>query len=59
MVTPGIFMVLQGTLVVHLGNSVITTRVERYLNVTKLVLIKILGMFIKFFLQKNKILENF
>ena len=59
MATLRIFMVHQGTLVVNLGNSVITTRVKRYLNVTKLVLIKILGMFINFFLQKNKILEKF
>ena len=59
MATLGIFMVLQGTLVVNLGTSVITTRVTRYLKVTKLVLVEILGMFFNFFLQKNKFLEKF
>ena len=59
MVTPGIFMVLQGTLMVNQGTLVITTRVKRYLEVTKLVLVKILGMFINFSLQKDKILEKF
>ena len=58
-VTLGIFMVLQGTLMVHQGTLVITTRVTRYLEVTKLVLVKILGMFINFFLQKDNILEKF
>ena len=59
MVTPGIFMVLQGALMVNKGTLVITTRVKRYLEVTKLVLVKILGMFINFSLQKDKILEKF
>ena len=59
MVTPGIFMVLQGALMVNQGTLVITTRVKRYLEVTKLVLVKILGMFINFSLQKDKILEKF
>ena len=59
MATLGIFMVLQGTLMVNQGTLVITMRVKRYLEVTKLVLVKILGMFINFFLQKVKILETF
>ena len=55
MATLGIFMVLQGTLVVNQGTLVVTTRVIRCLKVAKLVLVKILGMFINFFLQENKI----
>ena len=54
MATLGIFMVLQGTLVVNQGTLVITTRVTRYLKVTKLVLVKILGMFINFFSSKRQ-----
>ena len=58
-VTLGIFTVPQGTLMVNQGTLVITTRVKRYLEVTKLVLVKILGMFINFSLQKDKFLEKF
>ena len=54
MVTLGIFVVLQGTLMVNQGTLVITTRVTRYLKVTKLVLVKILGMFINFFFSKRQ-----
>ena len=59
MVTLGIFMVLQGTLMVNQGTLVITTRVTRYLKMTKLVLVKVLGIFLNFFVQKDKILEKF
>ena len=59
MVTLVIFMVVLGTLMVNQGTLVVTTRVTRYLKVTKLVLVKILGMFLNFFLQKDKILESF
>ena len=55
MATLGILMVLQGTLVVDQGTLAITTRVTRYLKVTKLVLVEILGMFFNFFLQKKQI----
>ena len=59
MATLGIFMVLQGTLVVNQGTLVITTRVTRYLKVTKFVLVNILGMFDNFFLKKRKFWKNF
>ena len=53
MATLGIFMVLQGTLVVNLGTSVITTRVTRYLKLTKFVLVNISGMFGNFKKKKR------
>ena len=52
--TLSIFMVLQGTLVVDQGTLAITTRVTRYLKVTKLVLVKTLGMFINFLSSKKQ-----